>query len=105
MTPRLEDFVKKTPQALAEVQGYASYGPRQSPHTQKISGAPQYAGSWGEDWDLIYADSRCVEEFCEIYERESLTESDKFALCNCSLLRMIDICGRFSARTLNVTLA
>jgi hypothetical protein len=77
-----------------------------NPHTlKKLAALLNIPDLGGEDWDLIYADSRCVEEFCEIYERESLTESDKFALCNCSLLRMIDICGRFSARTLNVTLA
>jgi len=34
----------------------------------------------GEDWDLIYADSQRVEEFCDVYEHSSFSESEKFAL-------------------------
>lgn len=31
----------------------------------------------GQDWDLLCADPDRVEEFCDIYERESLGEFDK----------------------------
>ena len=31
----------------------------------------------GQDWDLLCADPNRVEEFCDIYERESLDEFDK----------------------------
>jgi hypothetical protein len=27
---------------------------------------------WGQDWELVYADPERIEEFCEVYERESL---------------------------------
>ena len=51
------------------------------PHTLKKLGALlNIPDLGGEDWDLMYGDSRRVDEFCKVYESESLTESEKFAL-------------------------
>jgi hypothetical protein len=34
----------------------------------------------GEDWDLIFADSNRVSEFCDFYENKSLNADEKIAL-------------------------
>ncbi len=34
-------------------------------------------GNWGEDWDLILADSDWIEELLGYYETESLNEDEK----------------------------
>ena len=55
-----------------------------NPHFEKLGallGIPELEGDvWEQDWELIYADSQRVEEFCELYEVRSLSDPDKFAL-------------------------
>ena len=34
----------------------------------------------GEDWDLMYADPERVQDFCDVYKNEKLSEPEKFAL-------------------------
>jgi hypothetical protein len=34
----------------------------------------------GEDWDLMFADGERVAEFCDVYERASLTPDERSAL-------------------------
>ena len=52
-----------------------------NPHTlEKLGALLEIPDLGGEDWDLIYADSHRVEEFCDVYEHSSFSESEKFAL-------------------------
>ena len=52
-----------------------------NPHTiEKLGALLNIPDLGGEDWDLMYADSQRVEEFCDVYEHSSFSESEKFAL-------------------------
>ena len=47
---------------------------------ERLSEILKIPGLGGEDWDLIFADASRFDQFCDVYEKESLDRHEKAAL-------------------------